>query len=307
MPAPPTPPAFVLAAVERMAWPFAAWLSIALLLWFGAMGFMPFSAETLAKRGGLSADDATAIASGMGAVQILLGLGLLPFWPTRVRAGFALVVAVFWWLQMATLASPAMWVNDAPYGGFPFLGAGQGLLKHLGLGALGLALWAHWRGREGAARAALWLLWAGQLLVLVWIGLLKFTAYEAEGVEGLMRNSPLFAWLYGFLDVRGASSLIGVIELATAALVALWPWRPRWAVWGLLAAVLTYLVTNSFLFTTPGWAPGHGFPYVAGTGQFLLKDLGLLAGALLLLVAAVPGREAMHSDDTPDRAMSGAG
>ncbi|KAB8191713.1 DUF417 family protein [Lysobacter maris] len=289
IPAIPALPLPVATAIERVAWPFATVISIVLLLWFGAMGLLPFSAEALASRGGLSADDATAIASGMGAVQLLLALGLLPLWPDRLRAGFALAVAGFWWLQMATLASPAMWVNDAPYGGFPFLGAGQGLLKHLGLGALGLALWARWRGHAGATRSALWLLWAGQLLVLVWIGLLKFTAYEAQGVEGLMRNSPLFAWLYGFVDVRGASNLIGVIELATAALIAAWPWRPRVAGWGLLAAALTYLLTNSFLFSTPGWAPGHGFPFVAGTGQFLLKDLGLLAGALLLLAGRPSG------------------
>ncbi|GAB3340633.1 DUF417 family protein [Marilutibacter aestuarii] len=273
-------------AVEARAWAFAAAVLALLLLWFGAMGLLPFSADLLVQRAGLSPASARGVASLLGVVQLALGLGLLPVWPDRVRGRIALAVAAFWWLQMLALASPAMWVDAVPYDGFPFLGAGQGLLKHLGLGALGFGLWAHWNGRATGRRWALRGLWAGQLLVLVWIGLLKFTAYEARGVEGLMRNSPLFAWLYEGLDVQGASNLIGVVELATAALIALWLWRPRWAVPGLAMAVATYALTTGFLFSTPAWAPGHGFPYVAGSGQFLLKDLGLLAGALVLLAAA---------------------
>ncbi|MBB1060872.1 DUF417 family protein [Marilutibacter spongiae] len=272
--------------MEARAWAFAAAVLVLLLLWFGAMGFLPFSAELLVERAGLSPASAHAVATALGAVQIVLGLGLLPVWPDRVRGRVALAVAAFWWLQMPALASPAMWVDAVPYDGFPFLGAGQGLLKHLGLGALGFGLWAHWNGTRGGRRWALRGLWAGQLLVLAWIGLLKFTAYEARGVEGLMRNSPLFAWLYEGLDVQGASNLIGVVELATAALIGLWLWQPRWALPGLAMAVATYALTTGFLFSTPAWAPGHGFPYVAGSGQFLLKDLGLLAGALVLVAAA---------------------
>jgi uncharacterized membrane protein YkgB len=279
------------ADLERQAWSLAAAVSVVLLLWFGAMGFLPFSAEMLAKRGGMSMDVATWLSRAMGLAQIVLGLGLLPWWSDRARSLFALGVAAFWWLQMLALASAAMWVHDAPYDGFPFLGAGQGLLKHLGLGALGLGLWAHWRGSAGARHWALRGLWAGQLLVLVWIGLLKFTSYEAQGVEGLMRNSPLFSWLYAVSSVQGASHVIGVIELATAALIGLWVLRRGMATAGLLLAIGTYLLTSSFLFSTPGWAPGHGFPFVAGTGQFLLKDLGLLAGAVVLLAtAAAPTR-----------------
>ena len=282
-----SPIALRLPDLERHAWSLAAAVSTVLLLWFGAMGFLPFSADALAQRGGLSAEGASAWARSLGVVQIGLGLGLLPLWPVRVRSAVALGVAAFWWLQMLALASPAMWVSQVPYDGFPFLGAGQGLLKHLGLGALGLGLWAHWRGSIAGQRWALRGLWTGQLLVLVWIGLLKFTAYEAQGVEGLMRGSPLFAWLYQWFSVQGASNVIGVVELATAGLIGLWTLRTRWAVPGLVLAIGTYVLTNTFLFSTPGWAPGLGFPFVAGTGQFLLKDLGLLAGAVVLMAKAL--------------------
>ena len=37
----------------------------------------------------------------------------------------------------------------------------------------------------------------GLVVILVWIGALKFAAYEAEGIEPLVSNSPLISWGYG--------------------------------------------------------------------------------------------------------------
>jgi uncharacterized membrane protein YkgB len=34
------------------------------------------------------------------------------------------------------------------------------------------------------------------VLVLGWIGAMKFTAYEATGIQGLVASSPLMSWLY---------------------------------------------------------------------------------------------------------------
>ena len=36
----------------------------------------------------------------------------------------------------------------------------------------------------------------GLVVVLAWFGLLKFMAYEAEGIEPLVSASPLMGWLY---------------------------------------------------------------------------------------------------------------
>ena len=36
----------------------------------------------------------------------------------------------------------------------------------------------------------------GLALVLGWIGALKFTAYEAKGIEPLVSHSPLTSWAY---------------------------------------------------------------------------------------------------------------
>ena len=47
------------------------------------------------------------------------------------------------------------------------------------------------------------------VLVLLWIGGMKFTAYEAEGISGFVTNSPLMSWVYSVFSIRGFSSLLG--------------------------------------------------------------------------------------------------
>jgi uncharacterized membrane protein YkgB len=122
----------------------------------------------------------------------------------------------------------------------------------------------------------------GLVLVLLGIGGMKFTAYEAEGIRPFVENSPLLAWTYPLLGVRGLSDLLGAVEIAVAALIALRPWRPKLSAVGSLLAAGMFLTTLSFLATTPAaWAAeAGGFPVIAATGQFLLKDVVLLGAAL---------------------------
>ena len=56
----------------------------------------------------------------------------------------------------------------------------------------------------------------GLVIVLLWIGGMKFTAYEAEGIKPLVANSPLMSWVYRVMSVGGFSSLLGVVEIAIA-------------------------------------------------------------------------------------------
>jgi len=129
----------------------------------------------------------------------------------------------------------------------------------------------------------------GLVLVLVWIGAMKFTAYEAEGIQGLVANSPLMSWMYGVLSVRSASALIGSAELVIAGLIALRPLSPRLAAAGSALAVGMFLTTVSFMTSTPGVfeASAGGFPALSVVpGQFLLKDVVLLASALWSLAEA---------------------
>jgi uncharacterized membrane protein YkgB len=123
----------------------------------------------------------------------------------------------------------------------------------------------------------------GLVVVIAWIGLMKFTAYEAEGIRLYVSNSPLMSWVYEIMSVRGFSALLGVVEVGVAVLVAARPLSPRASAAGSALAVGMFLTTLSFLATTPGvWEPSAGgFPALSGKpGQFLLKDLALLGIAL---------------------------
>ena len=123
----------------------------------------------------------------------------------------------------------------------------------------------------------------GLVVVVGWIGLMKFTAYEAEGIRPFVSNSPLLSWVYGPLSVRGFSALLGVIEVAIALLIAARPFWPRASALGSALAVGMFLTTLSFLVTTPGvWEPSAGgFPALSAfPGQALIKDLALLGISL---------------------------
>ena len=117
----------------------------------------------------------------------------------------------------------------------------------------------------------------GLVVVVGWIGLMKFTTYEAEGISPFVAHSPLMSWVYGFMSVRGFSVVLGVVEVGIALRIAARPFWPRASALGSALAVGMFLTTLSFLVTTPGvWVPGLGFPALAIPGQFLLKDLALL-------------------------------
>jgi uncharacterized membrane protein YkgB len=123
----------------------------------------------------------------------------------------------------------------------------------------------------------------GLVVVVGWIGVMKFTAYEAEGIRPFVANSPLMSWVYGFMSVGGFSALLGVVEVAVAILIAARPFAPWASALGSALAVGMFLTTLSFLFTTPGvWEPTlGGFPALSAVpGQFLIKDLALLGISL---------------------------
>jgi uncharacterized membrane protein YkgB len=67
----------------------------------------------------------------------------------------------------------------------------------------------------------------GLVLVLLWIGGMKFTAYEAEGISGFVTNSPLMSWVYSVFSIRGFSSLLGATEIVIGLLIAARPLSVR--------------------------------------------------------------------------------
>ena len=122
----------------------------------------------------------------------------------------------------------------------------------------------------------------GLVIVLLWVGALKFTAYEAEGIQGLVANSPLMSWMLGIMSVQAVSMLIGTIEIILGLMIATRPFAPQISAIGSIGAIIMFLITLSFLLTTPGvWQPGYGFPFPSPMpGQFIAKDLIALGVAI---------------------------
>jgi reactive chlorine resistance protein C len=122
----------------------------------------------------------------------------------------------------------------------------------------------------------------GLVIVLLWIGGMKFTGYEAAGIAPLEMHSPLMNWVYYLLGERNLSNLLGVVEIALGLGIALRCVSPLVSGIASLLSVGMFLTTLSFLFTTPGWEPTlGGFPGISALpGQFLLKDIVLLGAAV---------------------------
>nr|WP_222128376.1 DUF417 family protein [Paenibacillus terrae] len=122
-------------------------------------------------------------------------------------------------------------------------------------------------------------------IVYIWIGGMKFTAYEANGIAPLVSNSPLLGWLYDVMPVRTFSSLLGVLEILIGLLLLGRFVSTRLSAVGAALSCIMFLTTISFMFSTPGVIePSLGFPALSAfPGQFLLKDLVLLAASVFAL------------------------
>lgn len=126
-------------------------------------------------------------------------------------------------------------------------------------------------------------------LVFLWFGCLKFTQYEAAGIAPLVMNSPLVAWWHGLFGIAGTSRMLGIYEILTGLLIAARPFNPRLAAIGGAMAAICFLVTLTFLFSTPtAVQPGFDNPLAlsAFPGQFLLKDVVLLTVSIWILFSA---------------------
>jgi len=178
----------------------------------------------------------------------------------------------------------------------------DGLIKRLYGGAASLD-----RIGMGLMRFAL-------VLVLVWIGALKFAKYEADSIVPLVANSPMMSFFYhhptpeyrthmnkeGELNVAHrqwnesngtypVSYALGIVIVSIGLLIALHPFLPQLAAVGSFLLILMACTTLSFLVTTPEvWVPAlgdslHGFPYLAGGGRLIIKDSIMLGAAVVTL------------------------
>ena len=141
----------------------------------------------------------------------------------------------------------------------------------------------------------------GLAFVLLWIGFLKFQSYEATSIMPLVAHSPFMSWMLGLFGVNGTARIIGTYEIVAAVLITLRPLSARLSMLGGMLAIVTFLATLSFLFTTPAmavYAIDHSFPFLGMIGQFLIKDIVLLGAAIYIAGEAwlaVPKRDGVHS------------
>jgi len=157
----------------------------------------------------------------------------------------------------------------------------------------------------------------GLVIVLVWIGGLKFATYEADGIVPLVANSPFMSFLYHHpapeyrqhMNKEGqvvpanqqwnesngtypVSYSLGVIIVSLGIMIALYPIWPQISTVGSFLLILMALTTLSFLVTTPeAWVPGlgdphHGFPYLSGAGRLVVKDCIMLGAAIVTMADA---------------------
>ncbi|MCK8047317.1 DUF417 family protein [Shewanella sp. 1CM18E] len=222
----------------------------------------------------------------LGVVQLLVAVALIV--PQQRWAQ----VLLYLYASLATVPLLMMFTHPVwldSLGGFPAIGAGQGLIKYLGIVGLALFIGSFYSGNKTINELATKLMLAGIILVMLWIGGMKFTQYEADGIESLMRTSPLFSWIYDLFSVLHGSYFIGVIELIAVAGIALLSWSKNAYIAGLSIAALTFAATQTFVISLPAYETSMGFAMLTGSGQFIVKDLALLACSIILLAKALEG------------------
>jgi uncharacterized membrane protein YkgB len=166
----------------------------------------------------------------------------------------------------------------------------------------------------GLDRIGMGLLRLALVVVLVWIGGLKFARYEADSIVPLVSNSPLMSFFYHhpapeyrpYMNKEGELNPahrqwhetngtypfaigLGLVIVTIGVLIALHPLLPQLAAVGSFLLILMSFTTLSFLVTTPeAWVPAlgdtaHGFPYLSGVGRLVVKDAIMLGAAVVTL------------------------
>lgn len=178
-------------------------------------------------------------------------------------------------VPLFTLLSDKVWI--ASLGGFPAIGSGQGIIKYFALFTISLYLI---KPKKISKQQLIWLNFLPVALVYIWIGGMKFTLIEAQGIEALVKSSFLMSWLYHFFDLQMTSNLIGLYNLIITLLLAISLYTKRYMAVTLVVASTVFLVTQSFLFTYSGSLSAA--TVLTGTGQFIIKDLWFIVNLIVI-------------------------
>jgi uncharacterized membrane protein YkgB len=142
---------------------------------------------------------------------------------------------------------------------------------------------------DGSHRLLAILRWV-MVVIFVSFGMQKFTLQSAQGIVQFISNSPFISWLSLF-GLREEAYFLGVAEFAIAALLAAGAFSPILSAVSSLMGAVTFAVTWSFFFTTPGvvkWSLSTDPMAWNLTGEFLFKDIVLLCVCVVLFLASLP-------------------
>lgn len=128
----------------------------------------------------------------------------------------------------------------------------------------------------------------GVSLVLIWIGIYKFTPTEAKLIQPLVENHFAIGWLYDLISVQAVSNIIGATEIIVALGLIIGIKHTPIAYLSGIAASIIFVATLSFLITTPNtWKVSDG---VLITNFFLVKDILFLAISISVIERNRPGK-----------------
>jgi uncharacterized membrane protein YkgB len=142
---------------------------------------------------------------------------------------------------------------------------------------------------DGSYRMLAILRWV-MVVIFVSFGMQKFTLQSAQSIVQYISNSPFISWLSVF-GLRGEAYVLGVSELGIAALLAAGAFSPILSAVSSLLGVITFAITWSFFFTTPGvvkWSWSTDPMAWNLTGEFIFKDIVLLCVCVVLFLASLP-------------------
>lgn len=121
----------------------------------------------------------------------------------------------------------------------------------------------------------------GTALILIWLGVFKYTPTEAAVIEGLVQNHPLMSWLYDIFSLQTVSNLIGTAEIIVGVGFIAGLFNKKIGLISGVAGLIIFITTLSFLFTTPGLLKVTDGVFVAEF--FMVKDLMYVAASIMLI------------------------
>ena len=204
---------------------------------------------------------------------IVAALSVLAIKRIELRAKLGAFIIVLSTVALLPLLGSSMWIESL--GGFPAIGSGQGVIKYFALLSIGIFLTRPYL----ESRKAIWLNAFPVVLVLLWIGGMKFTLLEAKGIEALVSSSPLMSWMYNVWDLQTTSNLIGVYDIIALTLVILAIFNQKLLIPAVLMSGAVFAVTQTFFLSWPAALSSETL--LSTGGHFLIKDLWFVANLLI--------------------------